>query len=632
VSIRVTGTLEQVAVGLPIVDVADVAGAMTASDVSDALSAAESYADGAVGDAVAGIPDATASAKGLATSTQIAKLDGIAAGAQVNLAVGTTAGTVAAGDDGRLGTLLATVNGSPVAVSNIDTMQAGAGGRIGVDSLGQKFPKQSEFDKLIFGSGQANIADPGLRAITSGLVFRFRQEDRYTDPGTGQVRSRAWNDPDKYLILGETGDACPQIGWTGNRGVKTVAGATSCIRIPNAYIDPDSTFSVTIFLSAPPGNTVANRPLLMVGSMHGVITSARVIIRQNAALQTHSAWNLLGTGYTLAGICPYAITVAAATGATGSCAFTRTSATSAVSTAKAAGTIYANDHVIGGWWDETGGVWHSYAGFYVHAVIIHATTLGTEAVTELHSALIDPTAIDGAISIGQSNNGLVGSATVPPNAPPLPDYRSASNESSYQGEGRGWGPVEPSSYWGTASKNQYSVTQGIAPHLPGYILFKMTLGGQQMISFYDWTHANFVPLIENLMKQAWQLGCAVNLKHIITVNGESEADISASAAEVQSRCTALAYHYRYGFQPIVGATQSAVRVTVTRLNDRYALVRAVGTPLVQQGQAAFVAADANARLVNPNSIPVLPGADNTHYDADGRIVLGDALGAAAIGV
>jgi hypothetical protein len=122
VSIRVTGTLEQVAVGLPIVDVADVAGAMTASDVSDALSAAESYADGAVGDAVAGIPDATASAKGLATSTQIAKLDGIAAGAQVNLAVGTTAGTVAAGDDGRLGTLLATLpDGVTAAVSGVDS-------------------------------------------------------------------------------------------------------------------------------------------------------------------------------------------------------------------------------------------------------------------------------------------------------------------------------------------------------------------------------------------------------------------------------------------------------------------------------------------------------------------------------
>jgi hypothetical protein len=59
------------------------------------------------------------------------------------------------------------------------------------------------------------------------------------------------------------------------------------------------------------------------------------------------------------------------------------------------------------------------------------------------------------------------------------------------------------------------------------------------------------------------------------------------------------------------------------------VIRPVGTPLVRAGQAAFVAADGNARLVDVDAIPL--GGDNTHYSANDRIRVGMLLGAAAIG-
>jgi hypothetical protein len=121
-----------------VVDVAAVRGAATATSVGEAIStaaadatskanaaqgAAEDYADGVV----AAIPNATVDAKGLATAAQVSKLAGIAEGAQVNLAVGTTAGTVAAGDDSRLGTITATINGVATAVSGITASETASG-------------------------------------------------------------------------------------------------------------------------------------------------------------------------------------------------------------------------------------------------------------------------------------------------------------------------------------------------------------------------------------------------------------------------------------------------------------------------------------------------------------------------
>jgi hypothetical protein len=132
---RVTGTLTQVATGLPIVNVADVAGAAATGDVSRAIStaasdatekanAAQSAAEGYADQAVGAIPTATASVAGLATATQISKLDGIAAGAQVNLAVGTTTGTVAAGNDSRFGTISTILpNGTSVAASSYGAVE-----------------------------------------------------------------------------------------------------------------------------------------------------------------------------------------------------------------------------------------------------------------------------------------------------------------------------------------------------------------------------------------------------------------------------------------------------------------------------------------------------------------------------
>jgi hypothetical protein len=521
--------------------------------------------------------------------------------------------------------MLVQLNGSTVAASGIDTLQAGAGGRIAVNARGHQFPRKTEFSKFCDGE-PASIAEAAARSIAAGTVFLLRQQDRYIDTGTGQVRSRAWNDPDKYLVLGETGDACPQIWWTGNRGVKTGAGATSCVRIPNAYIDPDAAFSVTLLVASLPGNTVAHRPLLMVGSQHGTLLQARALVKQHDTMETHCIYNASDAtyGYSLAGICPYAVTVAAATGAGGSTSFYRNGALH-VSKAKVAGAIFADDHVIGGYWDETGGVWVSYKGFYVMGVIIHTTQISAEVV-ELHRALVGMDKVPAAISIGQSNNGLVGGAV--PDAPALPSYAAASNETSVNGLGIGWGPIEPQKYGDEATGSQYSVTHGIAPSLPGHALFKITLGGHQMTSFYDWTAADFEVIYEPLMRAAWQLGCSVDLRHIFVISGESEADISLPAVDVRNRLIELSARYRRGFQQNL-SLQSAIRVTLNQLNNQYALVRPVGTPLVRSGQALFAAADANARMVDVDAIPL--GVDNTHYSANDRIRVGMLLGAAAIG-
>jgi hypothetical protein len=447
------------------------------------------------------------------------------------------------------GTLFVRIpNGASVAVSNIDTMQTGAGGRIAVDSLGQRFPRLSEFNKFISASTQSNIADPGLRAIMDGDVFCLRNEDRYTDPGTGQVRSRCWNDPDKYLIIGETGDACEQIWWTGGLGVKTAAGATSCVRIPNAYIDPDAAFSVTILVASMPGNTVSGRPLVMIGSQHGTTMQSRVLLAQTGAAETRATWNTTDAGFSLAGICPYVVTASAATGAGGITTYYRDCA-KVLDIAKVAGTIYDDDHVIGGYWDETGGVWVSYKGFYILGVIIHDRGLtGAEAV-ELERALIEPTKVSGAVSIGQSNNGLSGGAV--PDAPPMPDYRSAQNETSYAGQGTGWGPISASEYFGQplgGASDGYSVTQGIAPSLPGYVFFKITYGGHTLPAFYDWTGTDYDLIFEPLMRAAWQLGRCVDLKHIFIISGESEADVSTPSATVQASWAECAARYRRGFE------------------------------------------------------------------------------------
>ena len=532
------------------------------------------------------------------------------------------------------GTITASTPTGDVPVTGVVT-QTAVNAKIPVNTVAQALPRMTDFDQFML-TGQGNVNDASMRAIMSGDIYLLRQQDRYIDPGTGQVRSRCWNNPDKYVIIGETGDACPQIWWTGGKGVKTQAGATSCVRIPNAQIDPDSTFTVTMCMQSIPGNTVDNRPMIQIGSQHTTdFTGARMLIRQHTNLNTHSVWGSSAvTGYSLCGMAPHVWTLAAATGAGGVVRVGIDGTETNVN--KVAGTIFSNDHVIGGWWDEAGGVWHSYKGFYLHTLVIHTSQVSLTELTGVVRAMRGGTQegtdrADGVLTLGQSNNGHQGAApNPPPSAPTLPDHRSAQNETSFNGIGTGWEPVQGVNYYGYDDHSQYSVTQGIAQHLPGRLFFKMTLGGQQLISFYDWTTPNFEPLVENLLRQIWQVGRPINLQHIITVSSESEADISLSAAAVRSRYQALAASYRMGFQINIGL-QNAIRITVSRLNDRYALVRPVGTPLTQEGQDLFVAGDVNARIVNPNSIPLLPGPDNTHYDADGRVTLGSALGVAAIG-
>jgi hypothetical protein len=295
--------------------------------------------------------------------------------------------------------------------------------------------------------------------------------------------------------------------------------------------------------------------------------------------------------------------------------------------AKVAGTIYSDDHVIGGYWKNDTSEWVSYKGFYVLAVIIHTTQLSQGDSAEIQRALLDPTTVNGAVSIGQSNNGLGGGAV--PDAPPMPDYRSAQNETSYTGGGLGWEPIGPSLYAGLAVPNQYSVTQGIAPYLPGHVFFKITLGGHTLPAFYDWAGTDYDAVFEPLMRAAWQLGQCVDLKHIFIISGESEADVATPSATVQASWAECAARYRRGFSDANWYNRNNIRVTTVRLNNQYTLVRPVGTPLVRTGQTNFVAADANARLVDVDAIPL--GPDNTHYSANDRIRVGMLLGAAAIG-
>jgi hypothetical protein len=524
------------------------------------------------------------------------------------------------------GALVTLSDGSTVAASVVDTMQAGAGGRIAVDSLGQRFPRMSEFNKFISAASQSNINDSGMRAIADGDIYALRGIDRYTDGGTGQVRSRCFNDSTKYLVIGETGDACEQIWWTGNLGVKTAAGATSCVRIPNAYIDPDSAFAVTFLVASMPGNTVADRPLMMIGSQHGTTEQARSYIKQNTNAEIQSYWNGTLAAWSLAGICPYVVTVSAAAGAGGLCSFYRNCA-KVTDAAKVAGTIYTEDHTIGGYWDQAGGVWVSYKGFYVLGVIIHNRVLTGAEITGLQRALLDPVTVNGAVTIGQSNNGIASGAV--PDAPPLPDYRSAQNEASYMSSPLGWEPVGPVEQAGATVKDHYSVTQGIAQHLPNHVFLKITIGGHTLPAFYDWAGTDYDLLFEPLMRSAWQLGCLVNLKHIFIISGESEADVSTPAATVAASWAECAARYRRGFSDANWYNRNNIRVTTVRLNNQYTLVRPVGTPLVRTGQTNFVAADANARLVDVDAIPL--GPDNTHYTANDRIRVGALLGAAAIG-
>jgi hypothetical protein len=530
------------------------------------------------------------------------------------------------------GALVTLGDGSTVAASGIDTLQAGAGGRIAVDSLGQRFPRMSEFNKLISGSDHINIADKGMRAIMGADVFALRQQDRYIDTGTGQVRSRCWNDPDKYLIIGETGDACEQIWWTGGLGVKTAAGATSCVRIPNAYIDPDAAFSITFLIASLPGNTVSGRPMVMVGSQHGTTEQARAVIAQAGADNERSFWGTVNTGHILAGFVPHAYTISAKTGAGGDHAYYLNSAGGPVIyTAKVAGTIYADDHVIGGYWKDDTSEWISYKGFYVLAVVIGDHELTGEEILELHRALIDPMKVNGAISIGASNCNQVGGAV--PDAPLMPDYRSAQNETSYGTQGIGWGPIRASEYFGQPlghAADGYSVTQGIAPSLPGYVLLKCASSGRSLFQFYDWTSPYYDLLIEPLLRSCWQLGCCVDLKHIFIVSGENECDgANTVAATVTAWWAACAKAFRAGFYPIFWSNH-AIRVSTVRLNNQFALKDPVATPTMRAGQTQFVAADWNARLVDVDAIPL--GVDNTHYSANDRIRVGMLLGAAAIGV
>lgn len=506
-----------------------------------------------------------------------------------------------------------------VPASTVDTTQAGAGGRLAVNALGQQYPRQSEFDKLINGL-HANIADPALRAITDGIVYALRQQDRYVD--TGQVRSRSWNDDAKYLIIGEAGDACEQIWWAGNKGVKTAAGATSCLRIPNADIDPDAAFAVTFLVASIPGNAVANRPLVMVGSQHGTKVQARALLAQGTD-EDYCLHNAQNSASSLAGICPYVITMSAASGAGGNVSFYRDGAHHTTQP-KIAGTVYADDHVIGGYWDESGGVWVSYAGFYVFSVIVHNRALTTIEVLELHRSILDPTKVPAVISIGQSNNDKVAGAT--PDAPPLPDYRSAQNETGWDGMGLGWGPIAKSPYYGAPAggvNDAVSVTQGIAQHFPGHVCFKVTRGGHQLLSFYDWSALDFLAIYEPLLRSVWQLGQCVDLRQIFIVSCESEADATVSPSTVSARLSACSARYRRGFQQSV-SLQSAIRVNVARLNSQYALVRPVGTPLVQSGMSIFVATDPNARLLDTDPWALEP--DNTHQSANHRILIGSALG------
>jgi hypothetical protein len=512
-----------------------------------------------------------------------------------------------------------------VPVHGVDTTQSSANGKIAVNALGQKFPRRPPLFDLVDGLPNecSGLAAQVLADATG--VFLLRQEDRYIDGGTGQVRSRAWNDSAQYLILGETGDACPQLYFNGLRGVKTAASATSCIRIPNAYIDPDAAFSITVLMAVrPSATTPSNRPAMLIGSQHGDMTAGRVTLRQNAGVVGYSMYNASAIGWGMAAFAPYAFTISAKVA---TAAFYRDGSAPLGNTAKIAGTIYADDHAIGGYWDEAGGVWHSYEGFYVLAVLIHSRELTASEIGELHAALVRPEVQKLCVHVGQSNTGSASLAGASP--VPLPNYAHAMCDTYLAFPNRGWGPVDVQPYAGVTAQigQQVSPTQGFASALPiGHAHVKVSLGGQGLPSFYD-DGALCIKLQESMMRAIFQLGCRVSMKYLVIVSCESEADVATPSATVTSRLNSLREVYGLGFEKGV-ADHKVPRVVVSILNSQYKL-GIPGAALVRAGEIAFVAADGNARAFDSNAVPLDFG-DNVHWLGASRILVGVGLGTAAL--
>jgi hypothetical protein len=488
-------------------------------------------------------------------------------------------------------------------------------------SLGDRYRRRTYLDDYVMGGQRC---PPRIRALLlrASIICPLFARDRYWDSTDSVWRSRNYGNLGSSggIIVGNSTTQTVQLKYTDEgKGVESNGGA-SLVRIPAAWIDTSIGFTVLVRYQRPLSHSNYS-PLLTIGDVGTGSGNGRFHVRSLTTDVLACTTGNLGVPAT--SLNPRTIIVTANDAGPTAPLKVYVDGAQVATGNKGAGTLSGLDHLVGGFW-TTGGVASPGRYWNILDIIVIPGECTAYEIGLLNESVQFPDSPAVDILTGQSN--MVGPGKVsnigtePTVLPTLPiksvAYRDETRDSTWD---RGWSDCD------TAPTEYFGPELTICTARPNRVVIKYGRGGTPSNAWTAVDTLYFPSITEYLMRALWTLSCKPRVENVVYMQGETDAESTPDVmtpALRQERLTAIAAMLRTG----LNRTAAQCRFVNVRINSAIATFPSIHSfDNVRAGDAAFVAADANARLVDTDGLAYR--ANDLHYANQGILDAGTRIAA-----
>lgn len=475
-----------------------------------------------------------------------------------------------------------------------------------------------------------NAAKPMPRVLASlmaeaKVILPLRASDRYKDPTDSLWKTRNYGTLGGGAILGDgTTTTTPiQLPYTpGRKGLRSAslgAGDTGVLRLPYAWLDCTTEFTVLVRYQRP-HNHINYAAYLFLGPLGAGSDNAKYTLRQHGADQTQVQISSVASGFQFDCVSPTVLVVTSTTATPGT-SDTWADGVKVFTTPKAAGTPPGTiDHVIGGAYIGTD--YYAYPNMNILDVVCWSRKL-TDAEIAVVTAGYQSTEtplVD--ILAGQSNMLGPGTSAEGATLPDLSDCDGYFNDQSVGSLwGNGWGVPQPVATSSTAYYFGPELT--IAAAKKGHYLVKYARNGSSIATWVGLDQATKVDLTDGLLRAMYDLAARPIFNSFVWLQGENDAQNEGQANAYGEYLTSLAAGVRYmtrkaTLKLVIGRLSSQTQyATLGNAMPYWATVRAA--------VESFVAGDGgHSAWVDLDAFP-LRTSDYTHFLSASILGVGTAV-------
>lgn len=483
------------------------------------------------------------------------------------------------------------------------------------------FKRKTQLDSYLLGEqGSSNYVRSLLAEAT--VICPFFNKDRYWDASANFWKSKNYGSLGDGIIVGDATNQTEQLKYSdGRKGCRAITHLTTgVVRMPVAWLDPNGAWTILVRYQRPSGYDVNFSRVIGIGDQGD--GDCRFMVRSSTTDVMSTTIGSLG-GLPASSYNPRVLVCTGASGVAGAVTVTIDGQTTYTGTKNGAAVLSGLDHIFGGFW--LSGVTKAHAFWSILDIVVIPRVLNTSEIVTLTSAVQFPDTPELDLLTGQSNMVGPGNILSGTSANELPiiaggAYTDESYLSSWE---TGWGKCT------YAPNNGFGPEITIAQARPNRYYLKFAASGQASGAWITYSSGIVTAIADGLMRGLLQLSCRPVVKNFVFFQGETDAGIPAvtmTPAYRQAQLTAIASQWRRGFNRSPGQIKFILpRVNIDLIGRTVIITDSLNN--VRAGDAAFVAADGNAALIDIDGVE-LKAAPDVHYTSDGVLEVGRRIAAA----